>query len=219
VVNPPPQTVNAAWIPNGEPLSGRLMQAPRLFSEENLARGELPHAPDAAIDIPNNHLDLYQPFSAVEGAARHEAERSFGSREFELDLMDNSKPSSEPDSCAYPDGYSYLRTLTGGEDKCGVVEPDAFTSQIFRLPFLALTAWVLAILAAAGGHYLFGDWRSRRWLRRLRSQGILPKTAWRHLHSRGTPPSSSGTVAILGRVTRSRPRSHDRQITLGLALE
>jgi hypothetical protein len=113
-------------------------------------------------------------------------------------MDDNSKPSSELDSCVYPDSYSYLRTLTGGEDKCGVVEPDAFTSQIFGLPFLALTAWVLAILAAAGAYYFFGDWRSRRWLRRLRTQGILPQTARRHLHSRGTRPLSSR------RRTRSR---------------
>jgi hypothetical protein len=193
VVNPPPQTVNAASIPNGDPLSGRLMQAPPLFLGENSARGELPHAPDAAIDILNNRPDLDQPISAVDGAMRHEAERSFDTWEFELDVADDkSRPNSEADACVYPDGYGYLRTLTGGEDKCGVVEPDAFTSQIFGLPFLALTAWVLAILAAAGTYYFFGDRRSRRWLRRLRTQGMLPKAARRRrLHSRGTPPSSS----------------------------
>jgi hypothetical protein len=175
------------------------MQASPLFLEENSARGELPYAPDAAMDIPDNPLDLDQPISAADGTARHEAERSFGSREFELDLIDDkSRPSSELDSCVYSDSYSYLRTLTGGEDKCGVVEPDAFASQIFGLPFLALTAWVFAILAAAGTYYFFGGWRSRRWLRGLRAQGILPQTARRHLYLRGTPPSSSR------RRTRSR---------------
>jgi hypothetical protein len=199
VVNPQPQTVNAASIPNAEPPSGRLLQALPLFLEENSARGELPHAPGAANDIPYNQLELDQPISETDGAARREAERSFVSREFELDLMDdNSRPISELDSCVYSDSYSYLRTLTGGEDKCGVVEPDAFTSQTFGLPFLALTTWVLAILAAAGAYSFFGGRRSRRWLRGLRTQGILPQTARRHLHSRGTPPSSSR------RRTRSR---------------
>jgi hypothetical protein len=87
VVNPQPQTVNAASIPNGEPPAGRLMQAPPLLLEENYARGERPKAPDAVTDIPDNQLDLNQPISEADGAARREAERSFGSREFELDLM------------------------------------------------------------------------------------------------------------------------------------
>jgi predicted Zn-dependent protease len=50
-----------------------LAQALPLFLEENSDRGELPHAPDAAMDILNNHPDLDQPISAADGAARHEA--------------------------------------------------------------------------------------------------------------------------------------------------
>jgi hypothetical protein len=200
VVNPPPQIVNAASIPNSDLLPGRLKQAKPPSPQANSARGEPTQAPDAVTDIPNAYLHLDEPIFAVEGAARREAEQSFDSREFELDVIDDkSKPSSEPDTCVYRDSYSYLRTLSGGEGECGVVEPDAFTSRIFGLPFLALTAWILAILAAAGSYYFFGGWRSRRWLRRLRAQGILPKTARRrHLHSRGTSPSSSR------RRTRSR---------------
>jgi hypothetical protein len=135
VVNPQPQTVNAASILNGEPLSGRLMQAPPLFLEENSTRGELPHEPDAATDIPDNQLDLGQPISEADGVVRREAERSFGSGEFELDLMDdNSRPSSELDSCVYADSYSYLRTLTGGEDKCRFVEPELLHHRFSACP-------------------------------------------------------------------------------------
>jgi hypothetical protein len=161
VANPPLQTVNAASTPNGEPLSGTLMQATPLSPQPNSDRGELTQAPDAVTDIPNAYLHPDWPVFAIEAAARHEAERSFGSRDFELHVTaEKSKPNSDPDTCVYPD--SYLRTPHRGEDGCGVVEPDVFASQIFGLPFLALTAWVLAILAAAGSSYFLGDWRSRR---------------------------------------------------------
>jgi len=131
VVNPPLQTVNAASIPNGEPLSGTLMQATPLSPQANSDRGELTQAPDAVTDIPNAYLHWDVLIFAIEAAARHEAERSFDSRDFELGVTaEKSEPDSDPDTCVYPD--SYLGTLTGGEDGCGVVEPGCFCVPNFR---------------------------------------------------------------------------------------
>ena len=91
VANPPLQTVNAASTPNGEPLSGTLMQVTPLSPQPNSDRGELTQAPDAVTDIPNAYLHPDWPVFAIEAAARHEAERSFGSRDFELHVTAESQ--------------------------------------------------------------------------------------------------------------------------------
>jgi hypothetical protein len=96
----------------------------------------------------------------------------FDAREFELSLLDeNYKLYSDAGTCVYPE--SYLRTLAGGEDECGVLKPGAGDPEGFGLPFLALSGWALLILAVAGLHYAYGNWRVRRWRRRLLAQGIV----------------------------------------------
>lgn len=100
----------------------------------------------------------------------------FEGREFDAGAID-SKPrlDSEAGDCVYP--YSFLRSLGRGRDDCGVLNPAADGPEVLSLPFLALWAWVLVICSVAGVHYFYGVWRVRRWLRRMRAQGLMPSPA------------------------------------------
>jgi hypothetical protein len=114
----------------------------------------------------------------------------FDTREFGLGLFDaNYKLYSDAGTCVYPE--SYLRTLAGGEDECGVLKPGGDESEGFGLPFLALSGWALVILAAAGLHYAYGNWRVRRWRRRLLAQGIVMNMPNRRRIARSKPGKSS----------------------------
>ena len=105
----------------------------------------------------------------------------------------------DPDSCIYPD--SYFRSLAAGENDCRVLRPGDDDSGIFTLPFVAVSAWALVILAGAGFYHVHRTWRARRWLHHLRGQGLAPQTASRRGHAvrRSRQPRSR---------TRSRRRSY-----------
>ena len=103
----------------------------------------------------------------------------------------------DPGSCIYPD--SYFRSLAAGENDCRVLRPGGDHSEIFTLPFVAVSAWTLVILAGAGFYHVHRTWRARRWLHHLRGQGLAPQNASRRGHSvRGS------------REQRSRARSRRR---------
>src|SRR5207244_11474862 len=85
----------------------------------------------------------------------------FDSRPLELSPSDESyKIYSAPGACVYPD--SYLRRLAGGPDDCQVIQPDDDESGVLALPFLAVSGWAMVILAVAGLHHFYGNWRVRR---------------------------------------------------------
>ena len=84
-------------------------------------------------------------------------------------------------SCIYPD--SYFHSLTTGENDCRGLRPGGDDSEIFTLPFVAVSAWTLVILAGAGSYHVYRTWRARRWLRHLRSQGLALQKASRCGHS------------------------------------
>lgn len=84
-------------------------------------------------------------------------------------------------SCIYPDGY--FRSLAAGEKDCRVLRPGGDDSEIFTLPFVAVSAWTLVILAGAGSYHVHRTWRARRWLQHLRGQGLAPHTTSRPDHS------------------------------------
>ncbi len=109
----------------------------------------------------------------------------FDSAEFELNVSDDKHKYSASTTCVYPD--SYLRTLGGGEDDCGVVNPDE--SEVLTLPFLAILGWGLVIVTVAGLYNLCGNWRVRRSLRRVGAQGV--GGAKRRGVARGTARRSS----------------------------
>ena len=105
----------------------------------------------------------------------------------------------DPGSCIYPD--SYFRSLAAGENDCRVLRPGGDDSEIFTLPFVAVSVWTLVILAGAGSYHVHRTWRARRWLRHLRCQGLAPQKASRRGHSvrRSREPRSRA---------RSRRRSY-----------
>jgi hypothetical protein len=87
----------------------------------------------------------------------------------------------DPGNCIYPD--SYFRSLAAGENDCRVLRPGGDDSEIFTLPFVAVSAWTLIILAGAGSYHVRRTWRARRWLHHLRGQGLAPQKASRRGHS------------------------------------
>jgi hypothetical protein len=105
----------------------------------------------------------------------------------------------DPDTCVYPD--SYFRAPGGGGSDCRVLRPGADDTGIFTLPFLAVSAWAVIILAGAGFYRVNRTWRARRWLHHLRGQGLAPQKASRRGHAvrRSRQPRSR---------TRSRRRSY-----------
>jgi hypothetical protein len=100
----------------------------------------------------------------------------FHSREFELSVTEDDYERYSPRaSCVNPD--SFLRRLAGGADDCPAIKPGTDESEVFSLPFLAICGWALVVLAVAGLHRFYGVWRVRRWLRRMRAQGLVPSAA------------------------------------------
>jgi len=118
----------------------------------------------------------------------------FDSREFELNVADDKYKYSASTTCVYPD--IYLRTLGGGADDCGVVNPDE--SEVLTLPFLAILGWELVIVTVAGLYNVYGNWRVRRGLRRVGAQGVGVGAARQRGNARGMARRSR---------SRSKPRS------------
>jgi hypothetical protein len=121
------------------------------------------------------------------------------SREFELSITeDEYKRHSPPAPCL--NSESFLRRLAGGADDCPAFKPGADESEVFNLPFVAICGWILIVLTVAGLHRLYGIWRVRRWLRRMRALGVMPSAANpRRLHRRGARRSGSRGKSRSGR--------------------
>ena len=137
-------------------------------------------------------LDLTDPAPIADaerglgdGLTSAPAKSWFDTREFEFTTADdNSAALFDAGGCVYPD--SYLRSLGGGPDECSVLMPGEDKSAILTLPFLALSGWVLAICGLAGLRRAYGNWRTRRWVRRLHDRGLTsPPVDPRHSNSRG----------------------------------
>jgi hypothetical protein len=159
----------------------------------------------ATAEVPNSHTLREGSLVAVEETVHHQAELFvnlfsasglFDSPELEPNLADDRyKPNSDRGACVYSD--SYLRTLGGGTDDCGVLKPGEDEPAVFTLPFLALSGWAFVILAVAGLHYVRGQWRVRRWRRRMLVQGIAIGA-----------PKRRGTAGTTARRSTSRGRPH-----------
>jgi len=135
-----------------------------------------PPPPDSAeITTPHPHpIDPAATGSSVDAARPADPTGGwFDERELKLSAVgDKSDMFVDPNACVYPD--SYLRTLGGGRDDCGVLKPGTDDSEMLTLPFLALLGWVLVIGAVAALNHFHRNWRVRRWLRRMRAQGLAP---------------------------------------------
>ena len=118
---------------------------------------------------------------AIDGASRGDPTASwFDERELRLGADSDGKTDMfvDPAACVYPDAY--LRSLAGGRDDCGLLNPGTDESEILTLPFLALSAWVVVICAIAALHHFHRNWLVWRWLRSMRAQGLVPiATNWR----------------------------------------
>jgi hypothetical protein len=118
---------------------------------------------------------------AIDGASRGDPTASwFDERELRLGADSDGKSDMfvDPAACVYPDAY--LRSLAGGRDDCGVLNPGTDESEILTLPFLALSAWVLVICTIAALPNFYRNWRLWRWLRSMRAQGLVPSAPnWR----------------------------------------
>ena len=117
----------------------------------------------------------------IDGASRGDPTASwFDERELRLGADSDGKTDMfvDPAACVYPDAY--LRSLAGGRDDCGLLNPGTDESEILTLPFLALSAWVVVICAIAALHHFHRNWLVWRWLRSMRAQGLVPiATNWR----------------------------------------
>jgi hypothetical protein len=124
----------------------------------------------------------------------------FRSREFELSISEEEyKRHSPAVSCV--NSESILRRLAGGAEDCPAIKPGIEESEFFNLPVLAIFGWGLVVLAVAGLYRLYGLWRVRRWLRRMRAQGFVPSAvAVRRVPGRRVRRSGSRS--------RSRPRRY-----------
>jgi hypothetical protein len=124
----------------------------------------------------------------------------FRSREFELSITEEEyKRHSSPAPCVSSE--SILRRLAGGAEDCPAIRPGIVESEFFNLPVLAICGWGLVVLAVAGLYRLYGIWRVRRWLRRMRAQGFVPSAVTaRRLPGRRARRSSSRS--------KSRPRRY-----------
>jgi len=109
---------------------------------------------------------------------------------------DKSALQIDPASCLYLD--SYLHSARGERDDCRILPPGD-DSKILTLPYLALSAWALVVIAAAGVYHLYRRYRARRWLHQLRGRGLAPPVASRRVQ-----------VARRSRRLRSRGRSRRR---------
>jgi hypothetical protein len=184
--------------------AGLLRAAPQSFRKTD--------TPEPSVDAPNPNTPTYDSIDPVETTAWREAELLvhdfpqitalsglFDSKEFELSVSDdNYKKYSKPSTCVYPD--SFLRTLDGGKDDCDALKPGAGESDFPALPFLAISGWALVILTVAGLYHLYGNWRVRRWLRRVGAQGGGARAA----NPRGIPER-------MARRSTSRGKPHHRR--------
>jgi len=102
----------------------------------------------------------------------------------------------DPAACLYLD--SYLHSARGERDDCRIITPGE-DSKILTLPYLALSAWALVVIGAAGVYHLYRRYRARRWLHKLRGRGLAPPVASRRVQ-----------VARRSRRLRTRGRSRRR---------
>jgi len=109
---------------------------------------------------------------------------------------DKSALQIDPAACLYLD--SYLHSGRSGKGDCRVLTPGD-DSEILTLPYLALSAWALVVIAAAGAYHIYRRYRARRWLHQLRGRGLAPPVASRRVQ-----------VARRSRRLRSRGRSRRR---------
>lgn len=125
----------------------------------------------------------------------------FDDRELKLSATGGDKTDLliDPNACVYPD--SFLRNLAGGRDDCGFLRPGPDQSEIFTLPFLALSAWVLVICAVAALHHFRRKWRLQPWLRRMQAQGFAP----------GLAPGSAPGLAPISTYPRRSPYRRSRR--------
>jgi len=201
------QTVSAAPISAIDPHSGEPVHGgpPSFTASPLLEKKTIPS--DPLIDVPSVHIPAEGTLYSIEAMGWRGAKLFFDhfptiaslsglfdSREFELNVSDDKHKYSASTTCVYPD--SYLRTLGGGEDDCGVVNPDE--SEVLTLPFLAILGWGLVIVTVAGLYNFYANRRVRRWFRRVGAQGVGVGAARQRGNARGTARRSS---------SRSKPRS------------
>jgi hypothetical protein len=199
------QTAGAAPIPALDPHSGESVYGgpPSFTASSLLEKKTIP--PDPPSDVASAHIAAEGTLYSIEATGRRGAglfsdhvptiasvSGLFDSKEFELNVADDKRKYSASTRCVYPD--SYLRTRGGGEDDCGVVNPDE--SEVLTLPFLAILGWGLVIVTVTGLYNVCGNWRVRRWLRRVGAQGV--SAARQRGVARRTARRSS---------SRSKPRS------------
>jgi hypothetical protein len=203
------QTVSAAPISAIDPHSGEPAQGgpPSCTAGSLLEKKTTP--PDPLIDVPGAHIPDAGTLYSVEATGWPGAglffdhsptiasESSlFDSREFEPNVADDNHKYWASAICVFPD--SYLRARGEDDDDCKVVKPDADASEVLTLPFLAILGWGLVIVTVAGSYNVFGNWRVRRWVRRVAAQGVEVGAAKQRGVARGTDRRSS---------SRSKPRS------------
>jgi len=194
------QTVSAAPISAIDPHSGEPVHGgpPSFTAFSLLEKKTTPSDPPS--DVPSVHISVEGTLYSIEASGWRGAglffdhlstiasvSGLFDSREFELNVADDKHKYSASTTCVYPD--SYLRTLGGGEDDCGVVSPGQ--SEVLTLPFLAILGWGLVIVTVAGLYNFCGNWRVRRSLRRVGAQGVGAGVARQRGNARGTTRRSS----------------------------
>ena len=162
------QTAGPAAAPLVEAQPAEVLGPPPLAGAET--RAAHPHSIDPAAAA-----------GAIDAAAEADPIAGwFDKRELKLGAVGDDKSAMyvDPAACVYPDAL--LRSLAGGRDDCGLLKPGADEYEILTLPFLALSAWVLAICGVAGLHHFYRHWRVWRWLRSMRAQGLVASgTNWR----------------------------------------
>jgi hypothetical protein len=123
----------------------------------------------------------------------------FDGRELKPSVAGDNKSDMfvDPTACVYPDAY--LRSLAGGRDDCALLKPGPDESEILTLPFLALSAWLVAICAITALHHFHRNWRLWRWLRSIRAQGLVPSGT-----NRRPPPQCRHRRSSRHRRTASR---------------
>lgn len=180
------------WIQTAGPAAAPLIEA---GAAEVL--GPPPLAGDETRTAQPHSIDPAAAAGAFDAIAEADPIASwFDKRELKLGAAGDDKSAMlvDPAACVYPDAF--LRSLAGGRDDCGLLKPGADEYEILTLPFLALSAWVLAICGVAGLHHFYRNWRVWRWLRSMRALGLVPTGNWRRrLHRRHRPSSQHRRTA------------------------